>query len=63
MQYGAVWIDLNGSTEVVLRQLESLLAEEDGAQSVPGIVVAVVAENSRAKRCDCFLHVLVIHLL
>ena len=62
VQHRAVWVNLNGSAEVILRQLESLLAEEDGAQPVPSIVVAIVAENGRSKRCDSFLHVLVVHL-
>ena len=62
MQYGTARIDLNGSAEVILRQFESLLTEEDGAQPVPGIVVAIIAENRRAKRCDRFLQIFIVHL-
>ena len=62
VQHRAAGVDLDGSAEVILGQLESLLAEVDGAQTVPGIVVAVVAQDGCPERGHRLLHVLIVHL-
>lgn len=62
MQHGAGGVDAQCLAEMIFRQLVFLLSEINRAQAVPGVVVAVVVQQSLSEGFNRLLQVLVVDL-